>query len=318
MSTTTAASSTSAATTATGDASALTTAFTPPARCTQTSLMFGMLAPRSEIWINEPVPYHNVNNIHGPSYRNGVVDRACDDPIGVPAELGNGHDGSRQLHRLLSTVKTTHWPVLRLRWMDIVQAGGTCYSDLSSGQVLTQVTQYNDKSISATIPFTATAAGAQVYAHPMDGYSAQEAQVTVFHTANSHNATTTSPATLASATQSTTAAPDSSSGSGLSGGAIAGVVIGVLAGVALLAALIFFLLRRRWDRSAQPTPLQLEDEEMREIPETPAETKTAVVAEIYGPGRNELGTDRGVDAELSGEAREPAELDAEYSSTERR
>lgn len=56
MSTTIAASTTSTATTDTSDVTALTTTFTPPARCTQASEMFSMLAPRSEIWANDPVP----------------------------------------------------------------------------------------------------------------------------------------------------------------------------------------------------------------------------------------------------------------------
>lgn len=133
-------------------------------------------------------------------------------------------------------------------------------------------------------------------------------------------ATTTSSATLAAATQSTTAASESSSGSSLSGGAIAGIVIGVLAGVVLLAALVFFLLRgRRSGRTSQVAESLPGDEEPREIAETSAEVKRPSVAhEIYSLGRNELDTDRGVDAELSGETRAPAELDAGYSPIEKR
>lgn len=50
---------------------------------------------------------------------------------------------------------------------------------------------------------------------------------------------------------SSSATPEPGGGGGLSGGAIAGIVIGSVAGVALIAALAFFLLRRRKGAPAQ-------------------------------------------------------------------
>lgn len=47
--------------------------------------------------------------------------------------------------------------------------GGTCYSDLSSGQTLT-VTGYDTASVTATFTWVASVTNAQVYAHPIDGY----------------------------------------------------------------------------------------------------------------------------------------------------
>lgn len=96
-----------------------------------------------------------------------------------------------------------------------------------------------------------------------------------------------------------------------------------MAGVALLAALVIFLLRRqRSSRDIQGGESLPGDEEPREISETSAETaeiKTPIVAhEISSDSRSELDTDRGVDAELSGESRAPAELDAGYSPFSKR
>lgn len=48
--------------------------------------------------------HYNFDNFHGPGYWDGVIDRARHEPFGVSAELGNGHDGARQLHRMLSAV----------------------------------------------------------------------------------------------------------------------------------------------------------------------------------------------------------------------
>lgn len=55
--------------------------------------------------------------------------------------------------------------------------GGTCYSQLTSGQTLDVVT-YNNRSAIATGPWPVTTDSAQVYARPIDGYSMQEAVTT--------------------------------------------------------------------------------------------------------------------------------------------
>ena len=60
--------------------------------------------------------------------------------------------------------------------------GGTCYSPAPVGTGI-RVTQYNNMSVSATVTFTASTSGANVYAHPIDGYALQ-AQETVFVSAN--------------------------------------------------------------------------------------------------------------------------------------
>lgn len=52
--------------------------------------------------------------------------------------------------------------------------GGTCYSDVPYMSVLSHVTQYNNRSVIATVPITATTSGMQVYAHPIDGYALQQ------------------------------------------------------------------------------------------------------------------------------------------------
>ena len=128
-----------------------------------------------------------------------------------------------------------------------------------------------------------------------------------------YNATTN--ATSSNSTTSGAAENTAASDNSLSGGAIAGIVIGVLAGLALVAALIFFLLRRR---KTKRKPLD-------NTPEVPV----APVAEVHGhdsrfelgsDGKNELPTsakEGGRDyrrklSELEGKSlqREPAELPA--------
>lgn len=154
---------------------------------------------------------------------------------------------------------------------------------------------------------------------------------------------TTSPATLASSTLASTthasttqshssaATSEESSDSGLSGGAIAGVVLGVIAFGSLLAALGFFLFRQRRKRQASQAPRSaveyLGDDGISEESLNPVRAKTPV-AEIYSPVRTELASDRsvipelvddrGAHAELAGETRGMAELDADVLSAYKR
>ncbi|KAL9530755.1 hypothetical protein SMMN14_05632 [Sphaerulina musiva] len=222
------------ATTATGPVTALTTTFTPPAKCTEQSLMFTMLsAPNYEVWANEPMPVSSST----------VTE--C-----YPSEW----IGAYQTANTSSIVPAMSPLVCPLSWETVMTApgnyiaccppgfrrtdpkttvdgyrpfyGGTCYSELPSGSAV-RVTQYNNLSISATVTFTASSQNVGLYAHPIDGY-AYQAQETIFV---SSNATSLSPSSSSSSSSlaTPTSTPTPNSSKTLSNGAIAGIVIGSLA-----------------------------------------------------------------------------------------
>ncbi|USW51757.1 hypothetical protein Slin15195_G050760 [Septoria linicola] len=291
------------------DLTALTTTFTPPARCTEVASMFTMLSsPGYEIWANEPMPVSSstVSSCY-PSQWIAAYDTAKSGSSSVPA--------MSPLVCPLSwnTVMTAPGNYIACCPPNFSRAdpkttvdgyrpfyGGTCYSDVPSGSGV-RVTQYNNASISATITFTASTDGAQVYAHPIDGYALQQAQQTIFVSADA------TAAASASATPATTSASPLKESS-LSGGAIAGVVIGVVAGVALFAALLFFILRRR--RASPQAPRSFSelgaDEEGRK------EMETVTSHEVQGDVKPIAEVEsKPVRAELPSPTREPVELDAE-------
>ncbi|CRG92219.1 hypothetical protein PISL3812_09275 [Talaromyces islandicus] len=75
--------------------------------------------------------------------------------------------------------------------------------------------------------------------------SSSTTSTTTTTTTSASKHTTALPTSTHTSTPSSTESSSSSSSSSLSGGAIAGIVIGALAGVAIIAALAFFLFRRR-------------------------------------------------------------------------
>ena len=83
----------------------------------------------------------------------------------------------------------------------------------------------------------------------------------------------------------TTGSPDLSS-SGLSGGAIAGIVVGAVVGLAIIAALVFFLLRRKRNTRTRPTLSDKSDQAYAAVAASEPNPETG--AAVEAPGEHQV------------------------------
>ncbi|KAH9883871.1 hypothetical protein F4778DRAFT_584463 [Xylariomycetidae sp. FL2044] len=226
---------------------ALTTTFTPPATCRDMQLT-QLSSPGYQIWLNEPqpVPGTQLGDCYPPGFMAGytsVVNSSssiapmfspfvCPEGWNTQMSRPDGYiaccASGFQLHPP-DTVTDTSRPAY----------GGTCYSNFEGGQTVT-VTQYDSEGVTATAPWVASGTTDQAYAHPMDGYRAEEAAVE-----STPSSTAGTPLNTASPASETAASPTAAQ---LSGGAVAGVVIGTLAALAAIIAAVLLLLRKRQRR----------------------------------------------------------------------
>ncbi|KAL2436947.1 hypothetical protein ABEF95_015577 [Exophiala dermatitidis] len=227
----------------------VTTAFTPAPTC-QSPYLTMLSSPGYQIWFAEPVPVPATTasacypsdwiQWYTSSGTSSIV------PVVSPLICPQGWEeveswsssyiaccpSSYQLHNPDVLVDSTRSAY-----------GGTCYSDLTSGQTLT-VTGYDTASMTATFTWVASVTNAQVYAHPIDGFQA----ILATQTSSSSQIVTNTPVTTSPISEPPSPTP--SPHSTLSGGAIAGIVIASVVGAVFLgagAALLYWRRRKAFN-----------------------------------------------------------------------
>ncbi|EHY54128.1 hypothetical protein ABEF92_008281 [Exophiala dermatitidis] len=224
----------------------VTTTFTPAPTC-QSPYLTMLSSPGYQIWFAEPVPVPatTASACYPSEWIEYYSSRGTSSivPVVSPLICPQGWEAveswsssyiaccpsSYQLHNPDVLVDNTRSAY-----------GGTCYSDLSSGQTLT-VTGYDTASVTATFTWVASVTNAQVYAHPIDGYQ----EILATQTSSSSHIATSTPVATSSVSESPSPIP--SPHPALSGGAIAGLVIASVLGAVFLgvgAALLYWRRRK--------------------------------------------------------------------------
>ncbi|KAF2750084.1 hypothetical protein M011DRAFT_474566 [Sporormia fimetaria CBS 119925] len=121
--------------------------------------------------------------------------------------------------------------------------GATCYSDLVVSFTYT-VTAYNASGETDVQQWVASTAGAQAYAHPIDGFALSSATVG-----------------CAAASSPPASSPPPPTEESTSPGVIAGASVGAVCGLAIIVALVWALLYRRRRRRTRATQDDLPDSE---------------------------------------------------------
>ncbi|KAF2709028.1 hypothetical protein K504DRAFT_468246 [Pleomassaria siparia CBS 279.74] len=272
---------------------ALSTTFTPPATCAENRL--SMLPPPGYfIWANEPVP------------ASGVTSSACypSEFIKAYKSVSSGDVGSSIVPAMSPLVCPSNYCVqfagdgqymaccpsgylfqspTKTVDSDRPAYGGTCYSQFTTG-IDYSVTQFNTAGSTNLTPFSATAMGANAYAHPIDGFAPDSVTPIVgcqtpvglssvfTSSASASSASSVSSASSSSATPSTTAeaAPATQR---TSTATIAGASVAAVAGLAGIVFLVWFILRYLRQRKAansRPNIYHLGDQNTRsEAPDHP-------------------------------------------------
>lgn len=123
-----------------------------------------------------------------------------------------------------------------------------------------------------------------------------------------------SPAEAAAVTNSNSGANGTSSDGGskvsIGGGAIAGIVIGAVATVALIGAVVWYLMRKRWNDKKRIAELEAKSAgtEMSDLSGTPSEDN-ATKPFISSPIGGELGTDNEIHEMQESSRAKPVEID---------
>ncbi|KAH7113244.1 hypothetical protein B0J11DRAFT_146054 [Dendryphion nanum] len=211
----------------------LTTTFTPPATCTA-GILSMLPPPGFLIWANEPIPARNQTSsaCYPPEFMKAYTSISSE-RVGssiVPAM------GNLACPKSFCTVFAANNNYLACcpsgykfhppeTMVDSSRPayGGTCYSDFTVSSTYT-IVAYDSAGESRTQQFIASTAGAQAYAHPIDGFAATPAAIR-----------------CEADTRETFAA--NTDKNALSPGGIVGAVFGGLGGLAVLIALVVFMLR---------------------------------------------------------------------------
>ncbi|KAI0162681.1 hypothetical protein BJ166DRAFT_274414 [Pestalotiopsis sp. NC0098] len=227
---------------------ALTTTFSAPTTCFSMQLT-QLSSPGYEIWLNEPQP------VPGTIYPDCYPTQFIDDytsignasssiapmmsPLVAPENWITAYQQDDGYIALCPSGFLIHMPDEPTD-TNRPAYGATCYSDFTAGHTVT-VSGYDTQGFTGTGLFSPKSTD-QAFAHVIEGKKLTSSVTDATTTAASSTATGQTTAASATSTGST---DSSSSSSSVSGGTIAGAVVGSIAGLALIAAALFFLLRRR-------------------------------------------------------------------------
>ncbi|KAF3001710.1 hypothetical protein E8E14_001720 [Neopestalotiopsis sp. 37M] len=231
---------------------ALTTEFKAPSTCYSMQLT-QLSSPGYQIWLNEPQPVPGT--IYPDCYPTEYIDDYTSianasssiapmmSPLVAPENWITAYEQDNGYIALCPSGFLIHMPDDPTD-TNRPAYGATCYSDFTAGHTVT-VSGYDTQGFTGTGLFSPKSTD-QAFAHPIEG---KKLTSSVTSTAS----TTASDSTTSAAQTSATSTGSADSSNSVSGGTIAGAVIGSIAGVALIAAAIFFLLRRRKGKGAAAT-----------------------------------------------------------------